>query len=135
MNYESILRNVDLKVTPQRLGVLSIMETFGHISIEELFPLIRKEFSSISLATLYKNINAMLEAKILHEVSLPHAKPKYELIKEEHSHMLCQKCGKLEDITINLDAIKHEASALSGYKLAHNDVMFSGICPECQTKP
>ncbi len=131
-NYEQMLREHNLKVTPQRLGILSILEDTGHISIEELFTFIRKDFSSISIATLYKNINFMLEVNILKEVKIPNSKSKYEILKDEHSHMVCRKCQKLEDITLCLDGVIEHASEKSGYSFDENALVLSGVCPQCQ---
>lgn len=131
--YETLLREHNLKVTPQRLGILSILDRTGHSSIEELFLMIRKDFRSISVATLYKNIGLMLDVNILKEVKIPSTKSKYEILKEEHSHMVCKKCEKLEDITLALDNMIDDASKKSGYLFDDNALVLSGICPECQS--
>jgi len=81
MNYELLLREHQLKVTPQRLGILSLMQKAGHLDVEELFRLIKKQFSSISLATLYKNINAMMKSKLLSEIKVPNHKLNMKLQK------------------------------------------------------
>lgn len=131
-NYELLLKEHNLKVTPQRLGILSILGDTGHISIEELFTNIREDFSSISIATLYKNINFMVEVNILKEVKVPNSKSKYEIVKEEHSHMICKKCEKLEDLQLPLDSVISDASTKSGYIFDENSLVLSGTCPACQ---
>lgn len=131
-NYELLLRTHNLKVTPQRLGILSVLGEIGHISIEELFTIIRKDFRSISIATLYKNINYMLEVNILKEVKVPNGKAKYEILKDEHSHMICKKCEKLEDLELCLNSVIKDASSKSGYIFDENALILSGICPKCQ---
>ena len=131
-SYELLLREHNLKVTPQRLGILSVLGENGHISIEELFTIIRKDFRSISVATLYKNINFMLEVNILKEVKVPNSKSKYEILKDEHSHMVCKKCEKLEDLELCLGSVIEDASIKSGYMFDENSLVLSGICPKCQ---
>ncbi|MCK9472161.1 Fur family transcriptional regulator [Sulfurimonas sp.] len=131
-NYELILKEHSLKVTPQRLGMLSIIDYVGHITIEELFANIRKDFCSISIATLYKNINSMVEVKILKEIKISNSKSKYEILKNEHSHMVCKKCEKLEDLNLCLDITIENASKKSGYIFDENALVLFGICPECQ---
>jgi len=133
-NYELLLRKHDLKVTPQRVGILSVLQDAGHISIEDLFTIIRKHFSSISIATLYKNINSMLEVNLVKEVKIPHSKSKYEIVKYKHSHMTCKKCGKVEDIELSLDNVIQDASKMSGYSFNENSLILSGTCPECQKR-
>lgn len=132
MNYETLLREHSLKVTPQRLGILSIMDHFGHINIDDLFVNIKKQCASISLATLYKNINAMLEKRLISEVKIPNMKSKYEISKAPHIHMLCHKCNEFIDLDLDVDALLHAASDKSHYKVDETNIILSGLCEACQ---
>ena len=118
-NYALMLKEHNLKVTPQRLGILSTLGFAGHITIEDLYESVRKDFNSISVATLYKNINHMVEVKLLKEVKIPNSKSKYEILKHEHSHILCKKCYKLEDLELSLRSVIKDASIKSGYLFSH----------------
>lgn len=131
-DYIQKLKEHNLKVTPQRLGIFSLIQMSGHISIEELYVALRKDFSTISLATLYKNIHSMVEVNLLKEVKIPNGKSKYEIIKKEHSHMICKQCSKLEDLELPLEEVIHTASQKSGYLFDDNALVLSGICPQCQ---
>jgi len=132
MNYEKFLREHHLKVTPQRLGILSLMHNAGHISVDDLYVRIKKQFSSISLATLYKNINAMLDSRIITEVKIPNAKQKYEIVKAPHIHLLCQKCKEFLDLELNLEGLINEASQQSHYEIEESNIILSGLCKRCQ---
>ncbi len=134
MNYETLLHEHKLKVTPQRLGILTLMHRAGHIDIEELSVQIKKQFSSISLATLYKNINAMLKNGLISEVKVPNMKSKYEIFKPPHVHLLCQSCSEFIDLDLNTDTLLNEASRKSHYKLLETNVVLSGLCEKCQEK-
>ena len=132
MNYELLLREHKLKVTPQRLGILTLMQSAGHLDVEELFVLIKKQFSSISLATLYKNINAMLENSLITEIKIPKHKSKYEIAKEPHIHLLCQKCNEFIDVNVNIESLVDEASMKSHYQLVDSSIVLCGVCEKCQ---
>lgn len=132
MNYELLLREHSLKVTPQRLGILSLMQMRGHIDIEELFREIKQQFSSISLATLYKNVNAMLEKHLITEIKVPNFKAKYEIVKEPHIHLLCKKCNEFVDLDADLEGLLNDASKKSNYQLQESYVVLSGLCQKCQ---
>lgn len=131
MDYQLLLKNCELKATPQRIGILSLMFQAGHITIDELYQKIKKEFPSISLATLYKNINAMLEKKLITEVKVPNSKNMYEITKGEHAHLLCNSCHTFVDIKLNSSPMIEEASEKSHFKIEHSDIIFSGLCPKC----
>jgi len=131
-NYTEILRQHNLKATPQRLEITNALYTNGHISIENLYDVMLKKFSSISLATIYKNINLMLEASFIQEVKIPHEKSVYELTKETHSHIICDSCGEIMDIDLDLDSVISNASQTSHYKINKSDLVLSGTCKNCQ---
>ena len=131
-NAESLLRESGIKVTPQRLSIVDELNGKIHMSVDELYTAIKKKFPSISLATVYKNINAMLEKSFILEVKIPNQKSKYELAKESHSHVLCQSCGKVEDITLDLESITQNAANITDYKITDNALVLSGICPACK---
>ena len=130
-NHE-ILRQYNLKATPQRLAIVELMQTHGHISIENLYIFVKEKFQSVSLATLYKNINIMIGVDLIKEVKIPGEKLKYELIKEPHSHLVCQKCNEVKDISIDLREVTQNCEFKSNYKVNETSLLLSGICPDCQ---
>lgn len=108
------------------------MQMRGHIDIEELFREIKQQFSSISLATLYKNVNAMLEKHLITEIKVPNFKAKYEIVKEPHIHLLCKKCNEFVDLDADLEGLLNDASKKSNYQLQESYVVLSGLCQKCQ---
>lgn len=134
MKHEHLLKSHQLKATPQRLAIIQLMHQAGHISIDELYQKIREKFSSISLATLYKNVNTMLEVSLIREVKIAGQKTKYEIEKEAHAHVVCKSCGELKDIAIEPLSLLQKSMAISQYKMDEISIVISGICPECQKK-
>ncbi|QKJ23700.1 Fur family transcriptional regulator [Poseidonibacter lekithochrous] len=130
-NYTSLLKDYDLKVTPQRVAIVEELYLNGHMNIDDLYKKLLSKFPSISLATIYKNINAMVEKVFLSEVKIPNSKSVYELVKEEHAHMLCSSCGHIEDVTVNTNSVVSEASTLSQFQVDSINIVLSGTCPKC----
>ena len=134
MKHEHLLKSHHLKATPQRIAIIALMHHAGHINIDELYHAIKKKFSSISLATLYKNVNTMLEVALIREVKIPGQKTKYEIEKEAHAHIMCKSCGELKDMEFDSHSILEKSSEMSHYKTEDISIVISGICPECQKK-
>ncbi len=132
MKHEHLLKSHQLKATPQRLAIIQLMHTAGHISIEELYQAIREKFTSISLATLYKNVNTMLNVSLIREVKIAGQKTKYEIEKEAHAHIMCKSCGTLKDIDYDPHSILQKSIEMSQYKAEDISIVISGVCPECQ---
>lgn len=131
MDAKKLLQQHHLKATPQRLEIVHILETYGHLSIDALYTALQKKFPSLSLATIYKNIHAMCNKHFLSEVKIPQQKSVYELTKEEHSHVVCETCNAIMDIDLNLSNIIEEAQALSDYKIDKSAIVLHGHCPHC----
>ena len=109
-NYTNLLKEYDLKVTPQRVAIVEELYNNGHMNIDDLYKKLLSKFPSVSLATIYKNINAMVEKVFLSEVKIPNTKSVYELVKTEHAHLVCSCCGLLTVYQhLRLLAIIHKA--------------------------
>lgn len=132
MDFVNLLKSCDLKVTPQRLTLLEEIYKYGHIDIDRLFENIKKSFPTISLATLYKNINAMVEKGLLKEVKIVGMKNKYEITKKEHAHAICSECGKVEDVYVDADTMKSNLETETQYYISKTDMNFFGVCPDCK---
>lgn len=130
-NYTNLLKEYDLKVTPQRVAIVEELYNNGHMNIDDLYKKLLSKFPSISLATIYKNINAMVEKVFLSEVKLPNSKSVYELVKVEHAHLVCSSCGDIEDIMLDASSILEEASKITSFKIDSTNIVLSGICPKC----
>ena len=131
MNHNILLQKHNLKATPQRLEIVNVLSKNGHLNINDLYTAIQKVFPSISLATIYKNINIMLEKGFLLEVKLSDQKNVFELVKDEHSHVRCIKCNVVSDIKLDVAEILTKVQDLSKYNLNSTSLIFNGVCPRC----
>lgn len=131
-NYTDMLRTHHLKATPQRIEITNALMMNGHLTIEKLYDILLNKFSSISLATIYKNINLMIENSFIQEVKIPNAKSVYELTKEAHSHLVCEQCGSVEDIHIDLAHLKTVDLCKVNFQVNKLDLVLRGTCQNCQ---
>jgi Fur family peroxide stress response transcriptional regulator len=127
-----MLREHHLKATPQRLEIANALDCNGHMTIEKLYEVMLKKFNSISLATIYKNINLMIENAFIQEVKIPNEKSVYELSKDTHSHVICKQCNKIQDIALDLSQTTELASQTSHFKIVKADLVLSGLCQKCR---
>ena len=131
MDYIKLLQANDLKVTPQRLEILDILYTKGHINIDDLYKIIQTKFPTLSLATVYKNINTMCEKDFVSEVKIPNLKNVYEITKQEHSHVVCVKCNDILDVNVDTSQVIEDARIQSNFTLDKSTIIFNGVCQKC----
>jgi len=126
-----LLQQYNLKVTPQRIEIVNILYNRGHLNIDILYQLLQEKFPTLSLATIYKNINKMCENLFVSEVKIPNQKTVYELKKEEHSHIICSQCKNILDIAIDTSILVAKVEDISNYKIEESSFIFSGTCSQC----
>jgi len=127
--YSPILKNVSLKSTPQRLAILNIIDNYGHICIDDIYNQVKPQFPSISLATVYKNINLLKDENVISEIHIQNEKPKFELTKQPHGHFVCKNCGSVYDFELQ-NVCNPTLNEIS--EITESEVYLYGICKSCK---
>ena len=133
-DYATLLKESGLKATFQRMNMLESIENNGHMSIDAIYEEVVKKHPSLSLATVYKNIILMVENTVLVEVPIEGRKIKYELAKVDHIHLVCTKCGEVEDRphNVNADAVFSSMTKDENFFLSKQQINLYGVCAHCQ---
>ncbi|PHS32264.1 MAG: transcriptional repressor [Sulfurovum sp.] len=133
-DYATLLKESGLKATFQRMNMLESIENNGHMSIDAIYEEVVKKHPSLSLATVYKNIILMVENTVLVEVPIEGRKIKYELAKVDHIHLVCTKCGEVEDRphNVNADAVFSSMTKDENFSLSKQQINLYGVCAHCQ---
>jgi len=119
-----------IKVTSQRVNILTAIENRGHANIDEIYHDTKTTNPAISLATVYKNVTSLLEHSLIKELSLNNQKTKYELNKEPHSHLICKVCGDVEDY--NSSNIMNLKSEILSFNIEEIEINIYGKCSNCK---
>jgi Fur family peroxide stress response transcriptional regulator len=127
------LRDKNLKVTPQRVAILDFLDKKTHPTIDEIYGSVKKSFISISLATIYKNLNTLKENGIVVEINTKSGKIKYDLNIKSHIHSYCPKCQKIEDIFLDdtLNEFNQKVSILLNRDILQSDILLTIVCENC----
>ncbi|WP_458700797.1 Fur family transcriptional regulator [Sulfurospirillum sp. 1307] len=98
MKYIEVLKSAGLKATPQRVAVLKELDKKTHPTMDEMYENIKKDNPSISLATVYKNVNVLRDSGLVIEINIPSKKMRYDYLSKPHIHIVCSGCGHVEDL-------------------------------------
>lgn len=118
----------------QREFVLdAVQETQGqHPTADMLHSVIRSQSPSVSLATVYRNLNQLVEAGQIARFSVPGSADRFDPVTDGHSHLICKKCGEVVDIPCSaLPNVTEEVHKLTGCIVECYGLVFSGLCPSC----
>ena len=106
-----------------------------HPTAEMVYDIVRKENPRISLGTVYRNLQRFAERGELARLSFPDKPDRYDGCTRKHYHGMCTECGNISDIFLSyLEDIDKTVSLQAGIKVISHNILFSIICPDCQTK-
>ena len=131
LSHIKLLKNHELKATPQRLCILETLDECGHATLEDIQRIISEKFPTLSLSTIYRNLNDMINQEIVSEVKFVNKKDYFEIKKEKHVHLVCKECGKIEDFEIKTDDLSKKIEELTGDKVLDDTITFDVICKDC----
>ena len=128
------LRQHGRRVTKQRLAVLDAAHAHPHSTAENLAAIVRQELPGTSVQTVYVVLTDLTGIGLLRKFQPPGTPGLYETRTEDnHHHAFCIRCGRVEDV----DCALGEAPCLTpshthGLKILSADVVYNGICADCQ---
>ena len=133
-DHVTLLKESGLKATFQRINILETIEKYGHITIDAIYEEVSKIHASLSLATVYKNILLMVEKSVLVEVPVSGQKSKYELKKDDHIHLICTECGRVEDKPLlgSVDTLIEDMTRKENFSLSSEQINLYGVCNTCK---
>jgi len=138
--FESIvqkLRDNGHKITPQRLAIVKILaKSDGHPSVETIHTQIKKDFPTMSLATVYRSIVLIKSLGEVLELGFPDGSNRYDGNKPfPHPHVICVRCKKIVDtVPDSLDDMKKEVALETDFKILNHRLDFFGICSTCRER-
>ena len=111
-----------------------LMDTREHPTAEMLYHWLKPENPSLSLGTVYRNLNLLADEGLI--TRMPFPIERYDANTRPHSHFRCRKCGAVYDLEgVEYDAALNEkVGVLSGHQVDRHDLVFSGICTHCATR-
>ena len=131
------LREMGYRITPQRLAILKILaESKGHPGAEDIYALVKTDFPTTTIATVYKTLAVLKSIGEVLELEFSGDYNRYDGKKPgSHPHLICIKCKRIVDPDLtSLDEMTAKLASQTGYKLISHRLDFYGICPECQQK-
>ncbi len=123
------------RFTTQREAVYQALSArTNHPTADDVFTTVRERVPDISLATVYKALEAFVSCRVARKLTLGPGPARYDSRIDEHEHVRCLACGQVQDIEpaepgpwlVKLG--RRTEYDVVGYRLE-----LVGYCPECVT--
>ena len=120
--------------TKQKELVLDILKHNRiHPTINEIYILAKEKDETIGQATIYRNVNKLVEEKKI--IKLPNSTNEsfhYDINIEPHAHILCKKCGRIIDIIDDgYNELINTISKNNSLTVDKAVILLEGICSKC----
>jgi len=120
-----------IRLTKQREEVFGVLlQKRDHPSATEVFLRAKKHMPSISLATIYNCLEALVDCGLVKQVNLDRAPTRYCANLQEHSHFYCESCGAISDVEMPFNGTWNLPP---GFIVAEAEVSLRGLCAKCST--
>lgn len=129
-----LLRSHGLRVTAPRMATLAVIREHHHMSADDVASAVRERLGSISKQAIYDVLTALTDVHIIRRVVIEGRGSWFELDSgDNHHHITCIRCGKFQDVPCATGlAPCLDPSEDHGFHVEVAEVVYRGICPECQ---
>ena len=92
------LQEKGLKITPQRMAIYeAIMKLKNHPTAEHVIEYTKANHPNISVATVYKVLDSLVENNLLKKVKTEKDIMRYDAVLSNHHHLYCAETDRIED--------------------------------------
>ena len=123
-----------MKYSKQRELILkTLQENPIHPTADEIYQLLRLELPSISLGTVYRNLNQLSESGEVMKITGLDGSVHFDHNTHKHYHFICNKCNKVYDIPAKaIPNIENSVEEYTGLHISECELVLKGLCRDCQ---
>jgi Fe2+ or Zn2+ uptake regulation protein len=129
-----LLRERGLRATSQRVVMHRLLrDRDRHVTAEELLSEASEQLPAVSLPTVYATLELFEQLGIVRRVNGGGGTLLWDTRAEAHGHMICRRCGRIEDMEIPVDLERaRRLAARAGFEPDRAEVVVSGLCARCR---
>lgn len=127
-----------VRLTRQRKILLDLIDQSGlHLDADRLYQLGREKDPKLNRVTVYRTLKLLKAGGLVDELDLMHHSGDqhyYETrLKQEHAHVICLRCGKIEEFFGDLlQKMREQIESHFGFKIVLTRTEIGGYCAHCQ---
>ena len=134
--YENVIEHLKkkhIRITETRKAIIAyIINSHEHPSVDKIYRDLLPEHPNMSLATVYNNMKVLVDEGFVAELKVTNdTTTYYDFMGHQHLNVICEKCGRIADMDLDLPDVQQEAADQTGYQITKSQMVVYGICPDC----
>lgn len=135
-DYETMLKNVSLEPTPNRINVLRVIgDNSFPLSASDIYTTIDRH-EPVNKVTIYRILDLLVEKQIVERISTGGRAAYYGMAPNEyhqaHPHFYCKSCGRMDclgpdSISVRFDRFEQTFPG----RIDKMEMRLDGICKNC----
>ena len=123
-----------IPLTQQRIEIYrTLLASKEHPSPERIYQKLKSNFSTLSLATVYNNLEVLSRLGVVRKLNPLSDHARYDSDLSSHTHFVCLSCKSVEDIeSEEIKSIQIPDPPKNGRRIYAKSIQFTGICEKCQ---
>jgi Fur family peroxide stress response transcriptional regulator len=132
-DFHELCKRSDLVATHQRFLIYqAVMTLHDNPTPEEVFEHVKRNMPSISLATVYKNIDTFVDHRMMKDISPNYGSRRIESASAPHDHFVCRVCRRVFDLKKHTELAPPRRGDLpEGASFEYHLVELVGVCRNC----
>ncbi|WP_419875675.1 Fur family transcriptional regulator [Candidatus Pristimantibacillus sp. PTI5] len=125
-----------INLTIQRKEILEVVQHApDHPTAADVIERLRGKGFNFAYGTVYNSLRYLTDAGLIRELKLGEAVSRYDARTDEHQHIVCTVCGRVDEVLTELpNEWLQKVAAETKYRIEHAQVVIEGVCEECATK-
>jgi Fe2+ or Zn2+ uptake regulation protein len=134
LDCEKILKNGGLRNTSSRCMILEVLSKLGRpVRAEDVYSKLKNKMDE---ATVYRTLSSFEKVGVVRQVNLRKDSMYFELNNDHHHHIVCVKCGAIEDFKESSEIEKifgRIVEKSSRFKIINeHSLELFGVCNYCK---
>lgn len=130
-----LFRERGLKVTPQRQCIFGVLHgSAAHPTAEAVHADVVDRMPTVSLRTVYQTLNDLAAMGELVSLDLGTGSTRFDPTLAPHHHMVCDRCGRVEDLHAAFGEVAVPDGAQGGFTITATEIVFRGLCETCSSQ-
>lgn len=108
-----------------------VTQSTRHMTADQVFSELKRTYPTISLATIYNNLNKLCAAGLVRRIPIEGSPDRYDRVAR-HDHVVCCRCGALTDVCFEdmTDSLRRQL----GEDFLFYDLKVYYLCPDCRRR-